>query len=141
MFEKLKTAASEATEKIRSAASELGDAAREKALSVIDGWVEILPRIELLGLEIRSFGLTVGLNPCLEVELEGSAGAMTTDRIDEILAENADSSYIKWIFQAVRTTTGLHNRANASAIEPLLVKIRVKLSPEITVFIGRPFLT
>ncbi len=138
LFEMINRTAREATGMAQKAATTFTDAAKDKALSIIDGWVEILPRLETLGLENHSFGLSMGLNPSLRLELFGSAGAMTVERIDEILAENGDNNYIKLIFQAIRATVGMHNRAQANPIEPLIVQISVKLSPEITVFIGKP---
>jgi hypothetical protein len=83
----------------------------------------------------------LGLSPSLEVELTGSVGACTTERLDEILSEKDQNSTVKWIFQAIRTTVVLHSKANASHIEPLIVKIRVRLSPEIQVFVGRPMVS
>lgn len=80
----------------------------------------------------------MGLNPSLRLELFGAAGTMTTERIDQILVENSDNSYLKLIFQAIRATVALHGRSGAAPIEPLIVQVAVKLSPEITVFIGRP---
>lgn len=138
LFEKINRTAREATGMAQKAATNLGDAAKEKAMSIIDGWVEILPRLESLGLQNQSFGLSMGLNPSLRLELFGSVGAMTIERIDQILAENSDNYYIKLIFQAVRATIALHERAGAMPIEPLIVQVSVKLSPEITVFVGKP---
>ncbi len=138
LLEKLNRTAREATGFVQSTATSIADAAKDKALSIIDGWVEIVPRLGSLGLELQSFGLSMGLNPSLRLELFGSAGAMTVDRIDAILAENSDNSYIKLIFQAVRATALLHGRAGAGVVEPLIVIVVVQLSPEITVYIGKP---
>ena len=138
IFEKLNRTAREATEIAQKTASNLTGAAKDKAMSILDGWVETLPRLESLGLECHSFGLSMGLNPSLRLELFGSVDAMTIERIDQILAENGDNNYIKLIFQAIRATVGLHSRAHANPVEPLIVQISVKLSPEVTVFIGKP---
>ncbi len=141
MFDQIKTQLDSAQKKAKKAATDFSDAAREKGMAMIESWVEILPTVEKQGLEITSFGLTLGLSPSLEVELQGSVGACTTERLDEILSENDQNSTVKWIFQAIRTTVQMHARANASPIEPLIVKIRVRLSPEIQVFVGKPFVS
>jgi hypothetical protein len=119
-------------------ASELNDAAKEKIMSTIDEWVEILPKIQALGFEMTSFGVSMSISPVLMAELKGNTSDFTTDRIAQLLEENKDVKTVKFFLNVIKTTLALHQKTKAPTKEVLIVKIEVKLSPEIKVFLGKP---
>ncbi len=119
-------------------ASELNDAAKEKIMSTIDEWVEILPKIQVLGFEMTSFGVSMSISPVLMAELKGNTSDFTTDRIAQLLEENKDVKTVKFFLNVIKTTLALHQKTKAPTKEVLIVKIEVKLSPEIKVFLGKP---
>lgn len=119
-------------------ASELNDAAKEKIMSTIDEWVEILPKIQALGFEMTSFGVAMSISPVLMAELKGNTSDFTTDRIAQLLEENKDVKTVKFFLNVIKTTLALHQKTKAPTKEVLIVKIEVKLSPEIKVFLGKP---
>jgi hypothetical protein len=43
------------------------------------------------------------------------------------------------VFSAIKTAYRLHAKIAQTLEEPLIVKIRLSLSPEISVFVGKPF--
>jgi len=43
------------------------------------------------------------------------------------------------VFSAIKTAYRLHGKIAKTLKEPLIVKIRLSISPEISVFVGRPF--
>jgi len=129
------------TESVRDSAIQLGDAAKAKGIDVLEGWVAILPALNTYGLHTTSFGLAMSLNPRLDVELRGEAALFTPEYLAELIENNKENTYLKVIFNAVKTTLSLHSGAQTHPIEPLLVKIQVKLSPEIQVYLGSPHLT
>ncbi len=140
MIDKLKQSIAQAGEIIRDQATALGDSAKEKAYNLIEEWVTILPRLENANLEITSFGTSISLSPGLQVELKGSHKDFSEDRLKELIAEHSDSTPLKLVFNTIKTTYNLHDKSGSSIEEPLIVKIKVGLSPEISVFIGQPLI-
>lgn len=128
-------------ELVMDKASEINDAAKEKVMSVIDEWVEILPKLMSLGFEMTSFGISMSISPCMLAELKGSTSDFTEERIKILLEQYKDEKSIKFFLNVIKTTLLLHKKTNASKKNELIVRLEVKLSPEIKVFIGRPELT
>ncbi|MFZ1454454.1 MAG: hypothetical protein WAT46_00325 [Saprospiraceae bacterium] len=71
-------------------------------------------------------------------ELKGNTSDFTTDRIAQLLEENKDVKTVKFFLNVIKTTLALHQKTKAPTKEVLIVKIEVKLSPEIKVFLGKP---
>ncbi len=133
-------------------ASELNDAAKEKfheakeqtkdkVLSIIEEWVELLPKLMALGLEMTSFGISMSLSPCMLAELKGKTDDFNEERITELLEIHKEDKSIRLFLNVIKTTFVLHKKTNAGMKDDLIVRVEVKLSPEIKVFIGQPQLT
>lgn len=141
MIDKFKKTLVQASEIIKEQATTLGDTAKEKSYQIIEDWVEIFPILEEYGLEIKSVGLSVSISPALEVEMRGEHANFPKARIEEILEENKKlpgRTAVVSVFSTISTTYNLHRRMNARLHAPLIVKVKVKLSPEINVVIGEP---
>jgi hypothetical protein len=134
LFESAKNAGSMLKEKAAAA----GQATMESVVQAIEKWLEEFPRIESYGLQVRTFGFTMGLNPSLEVEMTGSHTSFPPEKITAILKENKAGSLTSMVFTAIKTTYKLHTKIANTPEDPLIIKIRLALSPEIAVFIGRP---
>ncbi|HRG43574.1 MAG TPA: hypothetical protein PKY97_03880 [Saprospiraceae bacterium] len=133
-------------------ASELNDAAKEKfqeakeqtrdkVLSIIEEWVELLPKLMALGFEMTSFGISMSLSPCMLAELKGKTDDFSEERIKELLETHKEDKSLKLFLNVIKTTFVLHKKTNAGMKDDLIVRVEVKLSPEIKVFIGQPQLT
>ncbi len=140
MFDKLLRTLQDASEAIMDQANSLGDNAKEKSYKLIDEWLQVFPKLEVYGLEVTSLALGVAISPSLEVELKGKHEQFTPDYVQKILDENRSSAAITSVFTTIKTTYTLHRRIYATLREPLVVKIRIKLSPEIKVYIGEPII-
>jgi len=140
MIEKFKQAINEASETLRQQANQFGEGAKEKSYQLIEEWLQIFPRLELYGLQINSFALSVALSPALEVELVGAHKDFRAERLDEIVQEVKSNAALTSVFTTIRTTYNLHRRTYGDLNDPLIVKIRVRLSPEIKVYIGTPLI-
>jgi len=140
MIDKFKKAIQEASDLLRDQVGALGDSARDNSFKIIEDWLQIFPALELYGLKITSFALSVAINPALEVELKGEHEQFPTDRLNEILQECKGSTGLTSVFSTIKTTYGLHRRTAASIRDPLIVKVRIRLSPEIKVYIGEPII-
>ncbi len=123
---------------IREKAAAAGQAALDNTVQAIEKWLEEFPKIESYGLQVTAFSFTMGLAPSLEVELTGSHADFPPEKLTDILAENKPGSLTGMIFNAVKTAYRLHKKVAQTPEEPLIVKIRLSLSPEISVFVGRP---
>ncbi len=140
MLEKIQKALHEATETIKMQASSFGDSAKEKTYRLIEEWLKIFPKLEIYGLEMTSFSLGVAISPSLEVEMKGDHDKFPTERLEQILQENKGSAAMFSVFNTIKMAYSLHRRTYANLEEPLIVKIRIRLSPEIKVYIGKPII-
>ncbi len=141
MFDKIKDTIVMAGESLKEQASNLGDAAREKGYQLIEQWISTLPKLEAYGFKTTYFAFNLSINPMLEVEMQSTSAAFPMGRVQAILEENKGAtSPINLVFTTLKTTIQLHERARIAPIDPLTIKIRVKLSPEIRVSYGDPIL-
>ncbi len=140
MIDKIQKAFYEATETIRIQASALGEGAKEKTYKLIEEWLKVFPKLEIYGLEITSFAMSVALSPALEVELKGQHEQFSQERLTKILAENKNNTAVYSVFNTIKMTYGLHRKTYGNLNDPLIVKVKIRLSPEIKVYIGRPLI-
>lgn len=128
----------EAGDMLRNQATSLKDGAKDKGYQIIEDWLQIFPKLEIYGLEITSFALSVAISPSLDVELRGKNANFSQDRLQQILDENRKSTALTSVFSTIKTAYSLHRRTYATLRDPLIVKIRIRISPEIKVIIGMP---
>ena len=140
MFEKIRQGINLAGDTLKEQAVSIGEAAREKTAKVIDSWISTLPKLEAYGFKTTYFAVSLSLNPTLEIELQSTCAAFPLGRVEAILAENAGNSPINMVFTTLKTTLSFHQKARIEAIDPLTVKIKVRLSPEVRVSLGNPIL-
>lgn len=140
MLDKFQKAWTEATGFIKEQASTLGDGAKERAFRLIEEWMSVFPKLEEYGLEMTSFALSVAISPALEVEMTGLHVQFDEERIDEILRECRQKPALQSVFTTIKTTYGLHRRMNRPLTDPLILKVKIRLSPEIKVYIGQPLI-
>lgn len=140
MLHKLMQSLKEATDALKEEATQMGEGAREKTEKLIDDWLQIFPKLQQHGLHVNSFALQVALSPAIEAELIGHHHDFTPEKLEDILRQCKGNAALSSVFTAIKTTYSLHTRTNLGLTEPLIVRIRIKLSPEIKVFLGKPLL-
>lgn len=136
MIDKIKQTLKDMTDAIQEQASAFGDSAKEKGYQIIEEWLQIFPKLELYKLNITSFTLGVAISPSLEVELIGKHEDFTKERLQQILTEVSTNAALKLVFNTINTTYSLHRKTYATLRDPLIVKIKIKLSPEVRVTLG-----
>lgn len=142
MIEKLKKTISDAGEAIKEQANNITDAVKEKTYALIEDWLKIFPNLEQHGLKITSFGLCMALSPSLDVELTGDANGFTLESLDKILAECKGNQALTTVFKAIKTTYEWHRRTGSDRhFEVILLKLTIKITPEVKVYLGQPLLT
>ncbi len=121
-------------------AGSVGEGAKEKTLEVIEDWMKIFPQLGAYGLEITSFSMALAISPALNVELLGKH----EDWQEEALAKRTEAHKgevaISMVFTAIRTAYRLQKQTKAPLRDPLILKIIVRLSPEVRVVLGQPVL-
>jgi len=140
MLDKIKKTLQEASDTMREQASQIGDSAREKSYKIIEEWLESIPKLEATGFEVTSFALEVALSPSVEIELKGKNEDFPPQRIEQILAHHKGNTVVQSVFSTLKMTYRLHRKVNAPIQDPLIIKIRIKLAPEIQIFIGEPII-
>lgn len=140
MIDKVQRALLEATEFIKGQASSLGDGAKDRAYKLIDEWMQVFPKLELYGLRLNSCALSVAISPALEVEMVGQHEQFPPEKLDEIIQEVKGNPALASVFTTIRTTYNMHRKINPIFNDPLIVKIKIRISPEIKVFIGEPMI-
>lgn len=138
MIDKIKKTLLDATEALKTQANQLGEGAREKSFQLIEEWLQVFPKLEIAGLKITSFALSVAISPSLEVELESTHQKFTKEYLNELIQKYKSNAALLSVFQTIKTTYQLHRRTYADLNDPLIVKIKIRISPEIKVFIGLP---
>lgn len=121
-------------------ADTMGDNTRERTNKIIEDWLAIFPQLEIYGLAINSFSLGVAISPSIQAELVGRHEDWTFARIEELLAKHRGQTAITTVLTTIRTAYRLHQKTLANLRDPLILKISVKISPEVRVVIGRPLL-
>ncbi|MEM6966428.1 MAG: hypothetical protein AAF573_16815, partial [Bacteroidota bacterium] len=62
----------------------------------------------------------------------------TLERVGELLEENKNSSSLTTVFKTIKTTYELHNKISSQKYDVVLVKVMVKIAPEVIVVLGEP---
>jgi len=140
MLDKIKKTLQDASEMMREQANQLSDSAKERSYKIIEEWLESIPKLEATGLQVTSFAVGVAISPSLEVELAGKNEDFPPERIAHILAKHKGNTVVQSVFSTIKMTYNFHRKVNAPIKNPLIVKIRIKLAPEIQVFIGEPII-
>lgn len=140
MLDQLMRTLQEVTENLRKQAGNISTGAKEKTFEVIEDWLQIFPDLERYGLKVYSFGLGVALSPSLEVEMVGRHEDFTPERLQQLLDENKGNTALRTVLSTIKTTYNLHRRVKAELRDQLIVKVRIRLAPEVKVFIGEPII-
>ncbi len=138
MINKLFEGLQQAGEVLKEQAGNISGMTKEKTYEIIEDWLKIFPQLQEAGLEVTSFGLSIALSPSLEVEMLGKHDDFTDEKIKEILENNEDSRAMSSVMSAIKTTYNLYRKAEVPMQEPLLVRLNIKIPPEVNVFIGTP---
>ncbi|OAV45676.1 hypothetical protein [Lewinella sp. 4G2] len=121
-------------------AGSVTDGAREKSLALIEDWLEIFPQLGEYGLEITSFSMGLALSPSLNVELLGKHEDWDDEAITERIKQHKGETSITMVLSTIRTAYRLQRKTKAPLRDPLILKIIVKVPPEVRVVLGQPVL-
>ncbi len=138
----LKEQAGNMSDAIKEQANNMTDALKEKTYLLIEDWLKIFPSLENHGLTIMSFGLCMGISPALDVELRGKAKTFTVESLEQILEDCKGNNALTSVFKAIKTTYEWHRKTGTEGkFDAILIKLSVKITPEVKVYLGTPMLT
>ena len=139
MLKNIKKTISDASDALKEQAQNVSDSLKEKSYALIEDWIKIFPSLENYGLKITSFGLSMGINPALNVELRGEIENFNTERLIQIIDENKGNQPLTTVFKAIKTTFDWHKRTRSEGeFDAVVLKLSVKLAPEVMVYLGTP---
>lgn len=138
MKEQFEKTLNQITKAMRESLEDLKGAARDKSRALIDDWLLVFPELEKMGLEVKSFGVTLGISPGLEVELTGPGDAFTIERINVLLAEYEGSRYVTYVLKTIRTARQMHKKIGKTECEKIFLEVIVGIPPEVRVYLGKP---
>jgi hypothetical protein len=136
MFDKIWQSVYQAGDALSEFANNLNQSSREKTM---EDWLSVLPRLESYGFELTNFSLGISINPGLEAELWAPHDAFPPERIEHYLSETRDNTALQMIFSTVKSTYALYRKSNLPLRGVLIVRLRVRISPELRVIIGSPY--
>lgn len=138
MLDRIKKSVLQVSETLKDQAGAFGDSAKEKTFRLFEQYTAIFPILEQYGLKITSFGISLTLNPAMEVVLNGTREDFTQNRLSELMEKHKGETIINSVFRAMKTTLDLYETSSEEQFETLHVKIVVKIPPEIKVVLGEP---
>jgi len=138
VIDKIWKSIQEASSQLMQQADELGKGAKEKAFKLIEEWIAVFPLLEEEHLLITSFALGISISPTLEVEFSGMHADFTPEKLEYLLNKYKDNTIMVSILRTIQTTYKLHSNLQSPLKEPLVVKARIGISPEVKVFLGEP---
>ncbi len=84
------------------------------------------------------FSLGVSISPSLEVEMRAAHETFPPERIDQYIETTRSSTALQLVFNTVKSTYALYRKAKLPLRGELIVRLRIRISPEIRVIIGAP---
>ncbi|MEM8525970.1 MAG: hypothetical protein AAGG68_15130 [Bacteroidota bacterium] len=138
MIDQFKNVIKDASDLVRQQMNAVGNNAKDKAYQLIDEWLNIIPILEEEGLAMTSFALSVALSPALDVEFIGKNADFPAERLEILKQKYKGKVPLQLVFTTIKTTYRMHRKINAPLKDPLVLKIRARLTPEVKVYVGKP---
>lgn len=140
MIDKIIKNFQEASEVIKEKASNFGQEAKEKTSKMMDDWLGVFPELVSYGFEMTSFAVGFAISPSIDVELKANPEQFTKERLDELIAKNEGEKTLNSVLASIRSSRNLYERMDVEMTAPLILKIKVKITPEIKVYFGTPLI-
>jgi 16S rRNA C967 or C1407 C5-methylase (RsmB/RsmF family) len=102
------------------------------------GCIEIIPQIEESGLQLYSFSFSASLNPSIDAELRGKCVDFPLEKWEELISLNEKNKSLSLVYNTLKSTFKMYHKIKPEMPEDFYLRLRIKLSPEIRVYIGEP---
>ncbi len=138
MIDKIIKNFQEASEIIKEKASNMGQEAKEKTSQLVDEWLGVFPELISYGFEMTSFAVGFAISPSIDVELTAHPDQFERERLDQLIQDNEGKKTLTSVLSSIRSARSFYDRMEIEIKEPVILKIRVKITPEIKVYFGKP---
>jgi 16S rRNA C967 or C1407 C5-methylase (RsmB/RsmF family) len=138
MVDKILNLLDEARNKLKHEAENISSNARNQYDKVLDDWIKIIPQIEQSGLTLYSFSFGASLNPSIDAEFKGKCIDFPIEKWEEFISLNEKNKSLTLVFNTIKSTFKMYQKIKTELPEEFYLRIRIRLSPEIRVFLGEP---
>ena len=140
MIDKIIKNFQEASEVIREKASALGQDAKDKTSKLLDEWLGVFPDLLAMGFEMTSFSVGYAISPSINVELKANPEDFSIEQLSELIEQHREKRTLTSVLSSIKSARALYERMDMEIRSPLIVKVKVKITPEIVVYFGQPMI-
>ena len=120
----------------------VGKLTRDRIEGLILSWVNVFPMLESNHLQVSSYGVNVGMNPSLDVELIGDPLMINEHTLPGIIASLGNNRPAITVFRAIQKAILWHRKMSIhSPYDKIYVKLLISIQPEVKVYLGTLVLT
>lgn len=138
MVDKILNLLDDAKNNIKNQAENISASAKNQYEKMVEDWIKIIPQIEESGLQLYSFSFSASLNPSIDAEFRGKSVDFPLEKWEELISLNEKNKSLALVYNTLKSTFKMYQKIKPEMPEDFYLRLRIKLSPEIRVFIGEP---
>jgi 16S rRNA C967 or C1407 C5-methylase (RsmB/RsmF family) len=138
MVDKILNLLDDAKNNIKNQAENISASAKNQYEKMVEDWIKIIPQIEESGLHLYSFSFSASLNPSIDAELRGKCVDFPLEKWEELISLNEKNKSLSLVYNTLKSTFKMYHKIKPEMPEDFYLRLRIKLSPEIRVYIGEP---
>ena len=138
MVDKILNLLDDAKNNIKNQAENISASAKNQDEKMVEDWIKIIPQIEESGLQLYSFSFSASLNPSIDAEFRGKCVDFPLEKWEELISLNEKNKSLALVYNTLKSTFKMYHKIKQEMPEDFYLRLRIKLSPEIRVYIGEP---
>lgn len=138
MVDKILNLLDDAKNNIKNQAENISASAKNQYEKMVEDWLQIIPQIEESGLQLYSFSFSASLNPSIDAEFKGKCADFPLEKWEELISLNEKNKSLSLVYNTLKSTFKMYQKIKPEMPEDFYLRLRIKLSPEIRVYIGEP---
>ncbi len=138
MIDKILNLLDDAKNNIKNQAENISASAKNQYEKMVEDWIQIIPQIEESGLQLNSFSFSASLNPSIDAEFSGKCVDFPLEKWEELISLNEKNKSLALVYNTLKSTFKMYHKIKPEMPEDFYLRLRIKLSPEIRVYIGKP---
>jgi 16S rRNA C967 or C1407 C5-methylase (RsmB/RsmF family) len=138
MVDKILNLLDDAKNNIKNQAENISASAKNQYEKMVEDWIKIIPQIEESGLQLYSFSFSASLNPSIDAEFRGKCVDFPLEKWEELISLNEKNKSLSLVYNTLKSTIKMYHKIKPEMPEDFYLRLRIKLSPEIRVYIGEP---
>ena len=138
MVDKILNLLDDAKNNIKNQAENISASAKNQYEKMVEDWIKIIPQIEESGLQLYSFSFSASLNPSIDAEFRGKCVDFPLEKWEELISLNEKNKSLALVYNTLKSNFKMYHKIKPEMPEVFYLRLRIKLSPEIRVYIGEP---